>query len=101
MLRTLKGESGGTAAATVSWCLKTARDGNMPLVIDGKTVYRIGEALEEAGMSRATYFRWVRIGKLPDTRYRDRNGRRVFTHDEVRGLRGLAQRLVEASPQTT
>ena len=76
----------------------TAR--HMPLTIDGKTVYRIGEALEEAGMSRATYFRWVRTGRLVDTKYRDRNGRRVFTDDEVRGLRGLAQRLVEASPQT-
>ena len=83
-----------------------AQDGSrrrdtMPLTIDGKRVYRIGEALEEAGMSRATYFRWVRLGLFHDVRYRDRNGRRVFTDDELRGLCGQWKKLVEASPQTT
>lgn len=71
----------------------------MPLEIDGTTVYRIGEALNQAGVSRATYFRWVRQGRLADVRYRDRNGRRVFTEDEVQGLCGVSKKLVEASPQ--
>lgn len=71
----------------------------MPLEIDGMRVYRIGEALEEAGVSRATFFRWVREGRVADVRYRDRNGRRVFTDDELRGLCGITKKLVEASPQ--
>jgi predicted site-specific integrase-resolvase len=71
----------------------------MPISIDGKTVYRIGEALAEAGVSRATYFRWVREGRLGDVRYRDRNGRRVFTDEEVHGLCCITKKLVIASPQ--
>lgn len=71
----------------------------MPLTIDGTTVYRIGEALQEAGVSRATYFRWIRDGRLADVRYRDRNGRRVFTKEEVHGLTCMAKKLIDASPQ--
>lgn len=71
----------------------------MPLTIEGTTVYPIGEALQEAGVSRATYFRWVREGRLVDVRYRDRNGRRVFTDQEIRGLCCVSKKLVEASPQ--
>lgn len=61
------------------------------------TVYRIGEALRLASLSRATYFRWVRLGRCPDAQFRDRNGRRVFTTDEVRDLERLANRLTPAS----
>jgi DNA-binding transcriptional MerR regulator len=71
----------------------------MPITANGTTVYRIGEALLEAGLSRATYFRWVREQKVADTRFRDRNGRRVFTAQEVQELCGVAHRLIEASPQ--
>jgi predicted site-specific integrase-resolvase len=70
----------------------------MPFDIDGRTVYRIGEALREAGVSRATYFRWVREGQIADTEFRDRNGRRVLTAEELEHLKRFAHRLVE-SPQ--
>ncbi len=68
----------------------------MPITIDGRTVFRIGEALQEAGIGRATFFRWVRDGLIRDTEYRDRNGRRVFTEEEVTTLKRFANRLVEA-----
>jgi hypothetical protein len=68
----------------------------MPLVIGGKTLYRIGEALAAAPVSRATYFRWLKLRRLPDTQYRDRNGRRLFTESELEGLKNEAQKLVEA-----
>jgi predicted site-specific integrase-resolvase len=71
----------------------------MPITANGTTVYRIGEALGMAGVSRATYFRWIRDGRIPDARFRDRNGRRVFTAEEVESLRAVVHRLVEASPQ--
>lgn len=71
----------------------------MSVMIDGKQVYRIGEALSMAGLSRATFFRWVKDERITDTRYRDRNGRRVFTEDELQRLMATAHRLVEASPQ--
>lgn len=68
----------------------------MPLVIEGRKLYRIGEALASASLSRATYFRWLKQGRLKDTQFKDRNGRRVFTEDELNDLKREAQRLQEA-----
>ena len=68
----------------------------VPLVIEGKRLYRIGEALASASLSRATYFRWLKQGRLKDTHFKDRNGRRVFTEGELGDLKREAQRLVEA-----
>jgi len=71
----------------------------MPATIEGRTVYRIGEALKIAGVSRATYFRWVRQGRMSDTQYRDRNSRRVFTEAELQELERVANHLVDATGQ--
>jgi hypothetical protein len=77
--------------------IKTYQDGKqVPFVIDGKKLYRIGEALAAAPVSRATYFRWLKQHRVPDTQYKDRNGRRLFTESELEGLKHEAQRLVEA-----
>ncbi len=70
----------------------------MPLVIEGRKLYRIGEALVVASVSRATYFRWLKLGLLKDTQFKDRNGRRVFTEDELEELKRESQKLVQ-SPQ--
>jgi predicted site-specific integrase-resolvase len=70
----------------------------MPLFINGLIVLRIGEALEQAEVSRATYFRWVKCGRIQDVKYRDRNGRRVFTPSEVTALVHAAKQLVAANP---
>ena len=67
----------------------------MALTIGERTLHRISEALERAGVSRATYFRWVRQGRVADVRYRDRNGRRVFTPEEIVALERVAHRLIE------
>lgn len=74
-------------------------ENTMPVMLEGEEVYRIGEALERAGVSRSTYYRWVREERVADTQYRDRNGRRVFTCEELKNLCSIAQRLVPASPQ--
>jgi DNA-binding transcriptional MerR regulator len=71
----------------------------MPLRIEDKVVYPIGEALAAVGLSRSTYFRWVKLGRVADTQYKDRNGRRVFTEVELGDLKNIAQRLQSASPQ--
>jgi DNA-binding transcriptional MerR regulator len=68
----------------------------MPLIINGERLYRIGEALAAAPLSRATYFRWLKQGRVSDTKYRDRNGRRLFTEAELENLKQEAQRLMEA-----
>jgi len=68
----------------------------MPISIQGRTLYRIGEALSAASVSRATYFRWLKMGRVQDTQYKDRNGRRVFTEEELDNLKQETQRLLEA-----
>jgi len=68
-----------------------------PLSIGGIEVYRIGEALKIARVSRPTFFRWVKAERFPDTKYRDRNGRRVFTKEELQQLAEKANRLIESS----
>lgn len=32
---------------------------------DGMLLYPIAEALAEARLSRATFFRWVKLGRIP------------------------------------
>lgn len=67
----------------------------IPIQVDGQRFYRIGEALAAASLSRATYFRWLKQGKLRDTHFKDRNGRRIFTESELGILVEEAKRLIE------
>ena len=67
----------------------------VPIVVDDKKLYRIGEALATASLSRATYFRWLKAGRVRETQFKDRNGRRLFTEAELETLVAEAKRLVE------
>jgi predicted site-specific integrase-resolvase len=71
----------------------------MPLHIQGRDLYPIGEVLSRVGLSRSTYFRWVKAGRVHDTKYKDRNGRRVFTQEEVEELTKTVQKLEDRDPQ--
>lgn len=68
----------------------------MPVVIDGETYYRTAEACSLAGISKATLFRWLREDGQIDAKYRDRRGWRLFTEEEVEGLRKQANQVVSA-----
>lgn len=72
---------------------------SMPVELQGRMLYTIGEALSKAGLSRSTYFRWVRLGRIHDTQFKDRNGRRVFTHEELEELGRVTQQLQDTQPQ--
>jgi len=67
----------------------------MPVTVEGRILYRIGEALAAASLSRATYFRWIKDGRIRDTQFKDRNGRRVFTDEELSELKREAGKLIE------
>ena len=58
----------------------------MPVVLAGQRYYKTSEACRMAGMSRNTFFRWVREGSFADAKQRDRHGWRLFTEDEVERL---------------
>lgn len=47
--------------------------------------YKSREVLEKIGISRATLYKWLKEGKIPDV-CRDRNNFRVFTDEDIQGL---------------
>jgi predicted site-specific integrase-resolvase len=60
--------------------------------IDGQTYYKTSEACNKAGISRATLFRWLKIGIL-DKYYKDRRGWRLFTEEDLNRIRAEANKI--------
>ena len=55
----------------------------MPVSIEGKTYYRTAEVCRIAGISRSTFFRWLREGLFADVENVDRRGWRLFTEEDL------------------
>ena len=72
----------------------------MPIEIDGQTYYGTSESCKKTGISRATLFRWLKVGIL-EKHYKDRRGWRIFTEEDLNKIRAEAKRIeVEyASPR--
>ena len=72
----------------------------MPIEIDGQTYYGTSESCKKTGISRATLFRWLKVGIL-EKHYKDRRGWRLFTEEDLNKIRAEAKRIeVEyASPR--
>ncbi len=66
---------------------------HMPLTISGKKYYRTQEALELIGLPRSTYFKWLKEEKVEDTKYKDRNGWRLFTDDDIKKLKRFKETI--------
>ena len=65
----------------------------MPVRINGVTYFRTREACEMAGISRATFFRWLKEGIIEDVKAKDRRGWRLFTQEDVDKLRDEATKV--------
>lgn len=65
----------------------------MVLKINNKVFYKTGEACKKAGISRATFFRWVSLNIIEDVANKDRRGWRLFTEEDVARLRREAQKI--------
>ncbi|MEK6672485.1 MAG: MerR family transcriptional regulator [Nitrospirota bacterium] len=65
----------------------------MVKIKNGKKYYRTNEACEMAGISRATYFRWLKVGVIKDVMYKDRRGWRLFSDDDIKSLKEEASRI--------
>jgi len=63
----------------------------MPTTIRGTTYYRTAEACEIAGISKNTFFRWLRTGEFDDVRKVDRHGWRLFQETDLARLCERAQ----------
>ncbi len=69
----------------------------MPVVIKGKKFYRTQEALETIGISKATWFRWLREDKVADVGHKDRRGWRLFTDADIRRIQSFANTIISVS----
>ena len=64
----------------------------MPIEINEQTYYRTSEVCMKTGISRATLFRWLKMGVLKKS-YRDRRGWRLFTENDLNKIRAEANRI--------
>lgn len=55
----------------------------MPVNLSGKTFFRTQEVIKNTGISRSTFFRWIREDKIKDAKYKDHRGWRLFTEEEM------------------
>lgn len=62
--------------------------------IDGEPYYRTKSACNQAGISVSTYFRWVRHGIIKDAQKHDRNGRRLFTNEEIDAIKQHSEKII-------
>jgi DNA-binding transcriptional MerR regulator len=60
--------------------------------INGQTFYKTSEACKKTGISRATLFRWLKIGIL-EKYYKDRRGWRLFTEEDLNKIRAEARKI--------
>ena len=65
----------------------------MSKAINGKTYYRTAEACQIAGISRSTFFRWLRQGFFKDVETFDRRGWRLFTEDDLKRLQAEVNQI--------
>jgi len=65
----------------------------MPTTIRGTTYYRTAEACGIAGISKNTFFRWLRTSEFEDVRTVDRHGWRLFKEDDLTRLCERAQSI--------
>ncbi len=68
----------------------------MPVTINGQTYYRTVEVCRTVGISKSTLFRWLKQGILNKCERRDRRGWRLFTRDEIDGLKREVNQINKA-----
>jgi predicted site-specific integrase-resolvase len=65
----------------------------MPVKLNGQTYYRTSEACRKAGISKATYFRWLREGVIKDVAHKDRRSWRLFTEQDIERIMNEAGKI--------
>jgi len=65
----------------------------MPVELNGQRFYRTAEACRIAGVSKNTFFRWIKAGSFPEVEHKDRRGWRLFTEDELEKLTAEVNRI--------
>ncbi len=66
----------------------------MSVLIDNKQFYRTKEACHKAGISKATYHRWIKQGVISDNIIKDRRGWRLFSEADIERIRMEAVKVI-------
>jgi predicted site-specific integrase-resolvase len=66
----------------------------MPVEIAGTRYYRTNEALQMIGISKATWFRWLKEKKVEDVRHKDVRGWRLYTDEDIERIRTYANTVL-------
>lgn len=64
----------------------------MPRKINGQMYYRTSEACKKVGVSRATLFRWLKLGIIRKP-YKDRRGWRLYSEDDLSSIQAEVNRV--------
>ncbi len=65
---------------------------SMAVKINGRTYYRTSEVCAKTGISRATLFRWLKLGVIGES-LKDRRGWRLFSTEDVNAIRTEATKV--------
>lgn len=68
----------------------------MPVIVSGETYFRTAEVCRMVGINRTTLFRWLKADRFPEAACRDRRGWRLFSSEEIDGLKTEADRIGKA-----
>ena len=68
----------------------------MSLEINGQTYYQTSEALKQIGISRTTFYRWLRENKIRDAGQKDRNGKRLFSENDIQRIKDYTETIIPA-----
>jgi excisionase family DNA binding protein len=71
----------------------------MPQTKNGIVYYQTNEACRLAGISRATFFRWLKEGTIPDVKHKDRRGWRLFTDEDIENLKKEADKVISVETE--
>jgi len=71
----------------------------MPITVNGETYYRTAEVCRTVGISRSTFFRWLRQGSLADAKNVDRRGWRLFTKADIDRLTAEVNQIRPKDPE--
>jgi len=67
----------------------------MPITLNGQNYYRTAETCQVVGISKTTLFRWLKENVFNEAEHRDRRGWRLFTENEVEGLKTEVNRIIK------
>ena len=65
----------------------------MSITIEQKKYYRTKEACHKAGISKATFHRWVKQGVINDNMIKDRRGWRLFSEADIKNIKMEAVKI--------